>query len=336
MEPPLLPPSPPSRGTKRSASGEPLIGKNRISSLYKPEIVSIFIYEEDDKADKEDEDATTKEREMIEYQVPRGLIRASSEYFDKAFGDDFEEGKTRKIVLADVLPWVFECFIGWLYTQKVFWEYQATGKHGDGTRSQPFIINQLWETDHFIENTGTPEADLLDSVNWDWGSLFELYAFADKYNTMRLRTATMDAICTKTFQTKPYAFSVPDFGACAKLFEELPDSSPLSRFLVDVLTHLIRPPRVENNDEEHEPLLALPPRILSRLLARNMQMLSCARCEKCRVGNACDSYDHFDIKTTAPPYTSGFCSYHVHDCEEERLACQARWERITTDKGKDM
>ncbi|KAK3612893.1 hypothetical protein LTR56_028187, partial [Elasticomyces elasticus] len=126
MEPPLLPPSPPSRGTKRSASGEPLIGKNRISSLYKPEIVSIFIYEEDDKADKEDEDATTKEREMIEYQVPRGLIRASSEYFDKAFGDDFEEGKTRKIVLADVLPWVFECFIGWLYTQKVFWEYQAT------------------------------------------------------------------------------------------------------------------------------------------------------------------------------------------------------------------
>ncbi|TKA83484.1 hypothetical protein B0A55_00553 [Friedmanniomyces simplex] len=138
----VTPPLPLPRGAgKRPAPETSLVGNKRIRSLYRPKIVSIFV-----GAEKQ------------EYQVPRGLIRASSEYFDRALGDDFIEGKAGKIELAAVKPWVFECFTGWLYTQKVFWEYQED-RVGEGEGSeQP-------EIDRYVQTNEIDELAYGDGVN---------------------------------------------------------------------------------------------------------------------------------------------------------------------------
>ncbi|KAK5715385.1 hypothetical protein LTR15_010028 [Elasticomyces elasticus] len=131
-------------GTKRSFSGTPLIGNNRMAALYQTTMVSIFVGRDDD---------------IQEYQVPCGLLRASSEYFDKALNEHFIEGMTSKIDLPDVQPWVMECFIGWLYNQIVFWEHQDT------SNQQPRVDQGLWGDSSVAQLKAVTEADVLDPIN---------------------------------------------------------------------------------------------------------------------------------------------------------------------------
>ncbi|KAK4896653.1 hypothetical protein LTR27_005573 [Elasticomyces elasticus] len=321
--PPPPSPSPPSRGTKRSASGEPLIGKNRISSLYKPEMVSIFVYEEEDE---EDEETSAKDRELIEYQVPRGLIRASSEYFDKAFGDQFEEGQSGRIVLDEVQPWVFECFIGWLYTQKVFWEHQSVGKYGDSTRAQPKADDDFL---HPIEDPALTEAALLDPVNWKWYPLFTLYIFADMYETRRLRIAVMEAIQCKTFQRKPVEYPLASLRDCSVVLGMLPDSSPLYKFLLDHATYDAHPGALTEAWKYDD----FPPSVLVELMMKALQLSRCAMCERCSQNEACDNESHADIKSVDAPYKASLCRYHEHQSEREEELCRQKWLQIDRERG---
>ncbi|KAK3625183.1 hypothetical protein LTR56_020539 [Elasticomyces elasticus] len=150
-------------GTKRSFSGTPLIGNNRMSALYQPTLVSVHLGSKDKQG----------------YQVPRGLICGMSDYFEKAFDPRFVEGQTGKIVLDDVKPWVFECFIGWLYTQKVFWDASATSSDGL-PRLGPTIDRRPMEEGSAEHLT---DVNLLDPIHWRWDQLIQIYVFADKYYT---------------------------------------------------------------------------------------------------------------------------------------------------------
>ncbi|KAK3625185.1 hypothetical protein LTR56_020541 [Elasticomyces elasticus] len=174
---------PSSRGIKRS--GEPLVGENRISSLFRPELVSIFV-----RVDTGRKKGKKAVKEDIEYQIPCGLVRGLSEYFDKAFDDTFVEGKTGKIVLTDVKPWVIECFIGWLYTRKVFWEHQDVAAGQGNAKHQPTVDRH---TSNGRNDALTNEA-LLDPATWLYRNLIELYIFADKYDTRLLRNKVIELI----------------------------------------------------------------------------------------------------------------------------------------------
>ncbi|KAK5688819.1 hypothetical protein LTS10_000797 [Elasticomyces elasticus] len=308
---PTTAPAPAGCGKKRSFSGTPLIGNGRIAALYKPTMVSIFV-REDDEDDEDDE--------QQEFQVPRGLICASSEYFDKAFGDGFEEGKTGKITLPDTKLWVFECFIGRLYTQKVFWEHQDRTSLG-----QPIL-------DRFITAEPVADylniADLVDPVTWKFEHLFTLYIFADKYDTRHLRAAVMDLIQTKLFQTIPvrYVFLFLD---CIIAFNNLPESSPLYKLLLDLVAYELLP----LDPEEREDYEQLPPSVCSDILDRITQLARYLSCEECQKNTSCEDVSHPDIKSAGPPFKKDVCNYHEHDSNEECELCVRKWGQIKAVRG---
>ncbi|KAK5688821.1 hypothetical protein LTS10_000799 [Elasticomyces elasticus] len=358
----FTPPQAPLGGsTKRSSSGVPLIGGHRMRSLYKPEMVSVYV------------GSNSKE-----YQVPRGLIRASSEYFDRAFGDNFTEGESGKIELATVKPWVFECFIGWLYTQGIFWESSeelgpedqpkvdrdvaedktALLVNADDTyMARPEIVAHLpflhvqgrynyrnglttgWLT-YYSNPPGSParaqaaagirqartdlvvhytlacdsgyavlqaseftDLDLVDPVRWDWQSLFELYVFADMFETRRLRTAVIELIQVKTFQTMTQEYLLPDMVACGMAFKNLPDTASLYKSLVDITIYAARPEALSTP----ESFQLLPSQTLGLLLNRVMQLARCSNCPVCRHGHPCEDRSHLNIKTTTTPYVQDLC-----------------------------
>ncbi|KAK5725004.1 hypothetical protein LTR17_013390 [Elasticomyces elasticus] len=307
---PTTAPTPTGCDTKRSFSGTPLIGNSRMAALYKPTLVSIFVHED------------SEEDQQGEYQVPRGLICASSEYFDKAFGEGFEEGKTGEITLPDTKIWVFECFIGWLYTQKVFWEHQDSR-----SLEQPML-------DRFT--TAKPAADyldvadLLDPVTWKFEDLFDLYIFADKYDTRRLRTAVMTLIQTKLFQSKPMSYAGLIFSECTVAFDNVPDSSPLYKLLVDLMIYDMDPLDLT----EHDNYQHLPLSVCSEILSRTAQLVRCLRCDECQQSALCnDSDTHPDVKSATPTYDTDFCKYHEHDSDEERRLCVRKWGQIKAERG---
>ncbi|KAK3618853.1 hypothetical protein LTR56_024367 [Elasticomyces elasticus] len=279
-------------GTKRSFSGTPLVGSNHMRSLYQPTMVTI---------------CAEYDEEYQEYQVPRGLIRASSKYFDKAFGGDFEEGRLGKITLPDTKPWVFECFIGWL------------------TLDQPFLDQQS-HTEGAAELTN---ADLIDPVAWLDYDLFDLYIFADKYDTQLLRKAVMEVIQIKVFQTLPFSYLFPSKSDLAHAFRHLPDTSPLYRLLTEIMVYDTDPDVVAESDRPE----VLPSRALCEVLVRTTQLARCAECSQCKHGHPCLDKSHADIKSTRAPYCKSLCVYHEHDSEEEQKMCEVKWERIKMEKG---
>ncbi|KAK5746358.1 hypothetical protein LTR17_000738 [Elasticomyces elasticus] len=358
----LTPLKAPSGGsTKRSLSGVPLIGGHRMRSLYKADFVSIYV-----GSDKK------------EYQVPRGLIRALSEYFDRAFGDNFVEGGSGKIELSAVKPWVFECFINWLFTQQVFWESSEelgpedqpkvdrdvaedkTAELLDAdetymakpmiTRHLPFLtvyerqhyrgeLTRMW-LDYYSNPPGSParaqaeaeirqartdlvmvytkscdsgyavvqadeftDADLVDPVSWDWQSLFELYVFADMFETRRLRIAVIELVQVKTFQTRTREYLLPSMAACSVAFKNLPDTADLCKWLADVIIYTKGPDALSTP----ESLQLLPSQTLAQLLNRAIQLAWCNSCSACRHGHPCEDRSHPDVKTLGPPYAGNLC-----------------------------
>ncbi|KAK5746359.1 hypothetical protein LTR17_000739 [Elasticomyces elasticus] len=315
---PTTVPAPAGCGTKRSFSGTPLIGNSRMATLYKPTLVSIFVceHDEDDEDDGDDGDD-----EQQEFQVPRGLICASSEYFDKAFGETFEEGKTGKITLPDANFWVFECFVGWLYTQQVFWEHQDSRSWEQPSLDRSYIsANPV--------SYSLDVADLVDPVTWEFEHLFALYIFADKYDTRRLRSAVMEHIQTKLFQTIPVRY-VPIFVDCIVVFNNLPGSSPLYKLIVDLVAYELLP--LDPREREHYERLPLS--VSGDILGRLAQLARCLSCDECREDEHCEDESHPDIKSSEAVYKKEFCKYHEHESNEERELCVRKWGQIRTERG---
>ncbi|KAF7188994.1 hypothetical protein HII31_09684 [Pseudocercospora fuligena] len=69
------------------------------------------------------------EGETKSFNVPRALITARSEYFEKAFRGPFKEAVKKEITLKDdkiATHWSFAIFVQWLYTGRVYLDESAS------------------------------------------------------------------------------------------------------------------------------------------------------------------------------------------------------------------
>lgn len=290
------------------------------------------------------------------FTIPRGLISGMSEYFEKAFNGQYEEGKTGFIALPDVELWIFECFVGWLYTKELFSDPLAAD-----TAKEPAIIDRRRPLSPILEHALTAttvvsedaststdnvssgkettteqashtwklpdEQDDNNPVTWTWQNLFDLYIFADKYDTRRFRTDVITVIQQKAFQAHPRQYPLPDYIDCADMFNGLPESSPLYKFWIEVLTYDTQPLKIQDSYAYE----VLPRCVLSTLLARKAQLVWCQTCPDCICGRLCTSDGHPDIKSIRPSYNASFCEHHEHTSELERKLCEARWIVLTVE-----
>ena len=84
------------------------------AELFNPVLVTIHVVDEG---------------ETKSFSVPRALITARSEYFEKAFRGPFKEAVKKEITLKDdkiATHWSFAIFVQWLYTGRVYLDESAS------------------------------------------------------------------------------------------------------------------------------------------------------------------------------------------------------------------
>ncbi|KXT06910.1 hypothetical protein AC578_7169 [Pseudocercospora eumusae] len=259
------------------------------------------------------------------FTVPRALICAKSDYFNKAFQQHFEEGKQGVIPLVDVKEWVFECFVGWLYTERIFWE----------------PINELDDAGPTPSSVSDPgsnnkqnghEGDRHNPISWDYCYLIALYIFADKYDSRGFRNDTIMAFQQKSLQMLPRSYNWPHDGQSRNVFEALPESATLYRFVLDAHVFSIPPDSLSNGGH----FVKFPSQTLAVMAKKAMQLARCKECGKCQAKEACDEGSHRDVKCCKPDYYVDICSYHEHESEEERKSCKKRWAGLNEEHNFDL
>lgn len=130
------------------------------------------------------------------FHVHVDLLCESSSFFKAAFTSPWKENTERKMKLADDDAATFELFVQWLYTQ----QYEITTEKKQGI------------------------ARMLEPVR--------LYVLAEKYDIVKLK----NKICRKLYEGR----TVHGFGPCKNTvecaYDNLPQSSPMRRMLVDWYT----------------------------------------------------------------------------------------------------
>lgn len=190
------------------------------------------------------------------FSIHKDLLCHYSGYFRGCFSGKFKEADEKEVTLSEVEPSIFRIFLHWLYTQKILFE--------DGTET--------------IDNADSPKC--LDII--------KAYIIGDRYDVPDFRRATFDVVFAFAIYKVP---SLTDF---AYTFDNLPEESPLRKFLIEVLA-------IEwdfgNEDVEtlEEIANAFTPHLLVRLLVA-----------KCR-----ENYPYRDI-----------CQHHEHVTNEEKKACR--------------
>lgn len=99
-----------------------------------------------------------------------------------------------------------------------------------------FVEEALIKSSHayHAETEAPDEKDLSNPITWPWGWLFDMYVFADQYDTQRLRTQVMHLIQIRLDQRRPRMYLYPDHIDTQRCVDRLPSSSPLRRLLVDL------------------------------------------------------------------------------------------------------
>ncbi|KAK5127408.1 hypothetical protein LTR85_006747 [Meristemomyces frigidus] len=323
-----------------------------INKLYSPELVRIII-----------------KPTCTEFQVPRALICGKSAYFEKAFSVTFTEGHEGVITLPDVELWIFECFVGWLYTGRVFRDpavgdsdahiarqgtqhassefAQATsagidcvGVQRADTQEQGGSIGRA-STDTAASDmtilaatsdSSDPENDEdidADPITWPRAKLVQLYIFADQYDTRHLRNTAMDVVLIKALQNTPQPYIWPHWDVMATVFESLPEQSRLYKFWIEGTAYDMLPTPLELCDN----MQILPKAALVRLLSTVMQLDRLRECEECVVGDACDGSAHPDIWSNTPPYFMDVCLCHEHQGAGDERECRVKWVTIIMERG---
>lgn len=159
----------------------------KLEELCQPTMVSIMIVDGD---------------ESETFYVPRELICTRSDYFRATFKGHFSEGKSLTTTLEDTPIWTFKTFVGWLYTSRLVLPQKPADLLGE-----------------------TSEAK--DPTTWPFKTLFELYVFADRFDTRMLRRLVIERIIFKIASGEGY----PELSEIAFLYESLPRASPLIRFI---------------------------------------------------------------------------------------------------------
>jgi len=337
--------------------------------------------------------------ELIPFEVPKALICGHSAYFEKAFGERFKEGQEKVLELVDVRHQPFGVFVGWLYTQRIYWdgpvdgapvdekaesvresvggsvgdeEAQSARERVGGASNPPSAEGDARETDEGTEQKlekneqslsvsdaddeqtqdkeldkdHLPDEDNPDDpVTWTWDQLLELYVFADKYYTRRFRNAVIEVIQIKALQRHPRLYQFPSTTDSDYAFDNLPRTSTLYAFLLDLMTYDLLP----GGEDSHADL---PSHVLAASWFRAKQVMAWQACKKCarrREARYCDSSSgcpgcaerrkedqchaaHAELEDARAPYGRDVCLYHEHETEEEGRLCGKRWELIREER----
>ncbi|KAK4549929.1 hypothetical protein LTR36_005230 [Oleoguttula mirabilis] len=341
---------------------------------------------------------------LTEYTIPRALICGHSTYFERGFGERFKEGQEKVLVLPDVERGSFEVFIGWLYTQRVYWDgrdrevcppvggdegddKQQSGPVNDARRdgedgtaglsddalsqeeSDAAVADRVAHDTEDSDASAGATAELPpcntrdresrprkhdddeneggDAVTWPWADLFELFVFADKYDTRRFRNALVELVQIKALQRRPKTYLLPSARSLCFAFAHLPAAATLCRFLSDLITWELEPhDEAQYAGLPHQVLVAswyqtkqiLARRVCGKCSRRaDVHADTCARatCPSCaarRKAVACDAV-HADLRSERAPYERDLCLYHEHETGEERALCRKRWDFIRAERG---
>lgn len=79
------------------------------------------------------------------------------------------------------------------------------------------------------------EEDPSRAITWSFYTLFEIYVFADRYDTLPLRQQVMHFIQLKMNMCTPRRHPGPTFPVIKFAIEQLPDTSPLRMFLATLV-----------------------------------------------------------------------------------------------------
>lgn len=289
------------------------------------------------------------------FRVPRGLLCAKSAYFESAFRrETFKEGREHCIELSsDVAEWVLEvcssahirdvghdeqhpvsqhcsknvanriqCFIGWLYTQRIFW--QPLPHEPKQCRYEVEAVHRDDEDDPSIP------------VTWPWEVIIQLYVFGDRYDTKGFRNAIMDVALLKALQIEPRSYLWPDVKDQELAYKRLPSSSKFYWLLLDIGVHEIEPTASFSATQSPAEALGLhlPAEALAILYCLSSRLAFKLACPACQAGRHCGR-DHASMPLRAT-FRTDFTSYYEHDSDEEVHACLRKWTELAYKHKLDM
>lgn len=257
--------------------------KLRIKELYNPQLASIHV--------------GPNSRQL---SVPRSLVCDLSDYFRAAFEGKYSKGTTGVITLPKVDEWTFECFIIWLYTRELSSApWLDAGNEGppatdDGEQEEP-------------EEKGDSTSTTVH--HWYWSYLIELYIFADQYDTKALRRGIIEAMINRTHQG-----AWPDTEQLIRAFNNIPDSSPVYRLMLDIVVN-------EDWPNDFKTLAAELPFSVTMELCSRLKVFQLSSRERCReeskfCARCLDGWGICELHSN-PEYIGNFRTYYEADTEEE-------------------
>ncbi|KAK5127579.1 hypothetical protein LTR85_006919 [Meristemomyces frigidus] len=250
------------------------------------------------------------------FVINRSLLCGYSTYFAGAFLSQFAEAEKQAVELSDVEPWVFRCFLGWLYTRTLCY-------HAAGTDEPP--LSEIFERPVMLEGS-TCENDCLDPITWSWTGLVTLYIFADQYDCRRFREAVFEVIHVKAWQELPRSYQPPRPETIDYLCKHTVKENRLRLFFKELWAAFMRRIDISREDEETwtGELGKLPPAFLAECfinVKRTEAALHCIHCAD-NGDNLCVSTGHV---STDRRENHAWCRYHEHEGDEEKEACVLRY-----------
>ena len=167
-----------------------------------------------------------------------------------------------------------------------------------------------------------------DPLTWPWIWLFELYVFADKYDTRDFRMSLFVTIQAKFQVQKPQQYDSPNRWDMSFIAHKLYPSSPLFQLLADIFSCLM-PVGTEDHSKQQQAVMfgqLLPADFLAACFIACKRRLSAICCVQCREPKTpCDSHEHTASDFQAPQDLD-VCFYHEHMDEEEAERCVRVWD----------
>jgi len=184
----------------------------------------------------------------------------------------------------------FKLFMHWLYTGRL--------EYVDGS-DDPRKADRDDSDNGQHQSASKPrwnwETTCASDAAWDDDGPLDLHIFADKYDVPQLRLETMRVLQRGYSETD----EIPAYSTIIKAFENLPETSPLCRWLTDISGYY----RSFHEDGEEE--MALHSELPKAFLVGALLIRS-------RLYQGDDEDDNLD---------QFWCKYHEHDSKEQGKAC---------------
>jgi hypothetical protein len=203
------------------------------------------------------------------YRAHREVLCHNSTYFKAAFNGSFKEARTGELTLTDAEPAHFTTFLNWAYTGIIELE--------DGSTS-------------------------IKSENLD--EFISLYLFADKYDSKTFREQILNSIIhwVDSMDVISRGMNMPQLADFARVFNSLPENSPLYKFFFDVCVQCATPNTIEVAFDWYR---QFPANVVANAL-----------------------YYHAWRLPTDLRWRANLCQYHEHVNDEEKSACKSK--RVTS------